>query len=104
MKLKKKHQKTTAILTPKEQTEVRFSLMVRIFKATLIISAGVVGFILWTQFGPESGKYRAAANKMVYTWDTIWPLRGNILAEDGRVLATSVPMRASKPTEQMFKE
>ena len=92
MKLKKKHQKTTAILTPKEQTEVRFSLMVRIFKATLIISAGVVGFILWTQFGPESGKYRAAANKMVYTWDTIWPLRGNILAEDGRVLATSVPM------------
>ena len=87
-----KRQKNITPLTPEEQTEKRFRQMHKIFSCVLLVAVGIVVSILWTQFGPESSRYRAAANKLVYTWDTIWPLRGNILAEDGRVLATSVPM------------
>ncbi|MBO5874491.1 MAG: hypothetical protein J6Q35_05630, partial [Rikenellaceae bacterium] len=78
--------------TQHEQSEVRFKRMYGIFMVFFILGLFIVISILWTQYGPKSSDYRSAADKLVYVMDTVEAQRGNILAADGRVLATSVPM------------
>lgn len=52
----------------------------------------IVGKIVWLQYGPESSELKADADKRTYFRETIPADRGDIMAHDGRVMATSVPM------------
>ncbi|GHV01610.1 penicillin-binding protein [Bacteroidia bacterium] len=57
----------------------------------VLIGMLIVGKILWLQFGPEAGKLKREAARITFEQITIPAQRGDILARDGRLLATSVP-------------
>jgi cell division protein FtsI (penicillin-binding protein 3) len=57
----------------------------------LVVAAGIVARIVWIQYGPHGDELRARAQEITFERFTIPAERGDILARDGRVLATTVP-------------
>lgn len=57
----------------------------------LLFAVLIVGRIVQLQF-VEREKWEAKSKKMSYRYETIDAIRGNILAEDGSLLATSAPI------------
>ncbi|MFI3330523.1 MAG: penicillin-binding protein [Rikenellaceae bacterium] len=66
----------------------RVSVLYAIF---IFLGLVVVGKILWLQMGPGSEKLKLRAIEISYDRVDIEANRGDILAHDGRVLATSLP-------------
>ena len=56
-----------------------------------IIGLMIVGKILYLQYGPKSGRLRSEGTTITYERVAMEADRGDILACDGRILATSVP-------------
>lgn len=56
-----------------------------------IIGLMIVGKILYLQYGPKSGRLRSEGTTITYEQVAMEADRGDILACDGRILATSVP-------------
>ncbi|MCD8171891.1 MAG: transpeptidase family protein [Alistipes sp.] len=57
----------------------------------LLIAAAIVGRILWIQYGPQGAELRAQSRRITFERVAVEAERGDILARDGRILATSVP-------------
>ncbi|MCD8071641.1 MAG: transpeptidase family protein [Alistipes sp.] len=57
----------------------------------LVIAVGIVVRIIWIQYGPQGAELREKARRITYERVAVEAERGDILARDGRVLATSVP-------------
>lgn len=57
----------------------------------ILLSLGIIGRILWIQY-MEGAALRDKGEKLAYKEFQLPASRGNILAEDGRLLATSMPM------------
>lgn len=56
-----------------------------------IIGLMIVGKILYLQYGPKSGRLRSEGTTITYERVAMEADRGDILACDGSILATSVP-------------
>ena len=57
----------------------------------VVLGLSFIGRILWIQY-VEGAALRTQGEKLAYTESELPASRGNILAEDGRLLATSMPM------------
>ncbi len=57
----------------------------------LVIAAGIVARIVWIQYGPQGDELRTLAQEVTFERRMIPASRGDILARDGRVLATTIP-------------
>lgn len=57
----------------------------------LLIAVAIVTRILWIQYGPEGAELREKARRITFERVAVEAERGDILARDGRILATSVP-------------
>lgn len=57
----------------------------------LFVGLMIVGRIAYIQFGPGSEELRQQARKITFERVTVPAQRGDVLAHDGRLLATSVP-------------
>lgn len=57
----------------------------------LLVAIAIFGRVVWIQYGPEGAELRAKARKITFEWVSIPAERGDILARDGRILATSIP-------------
>ncbi len=57
----------------------------------LAVGVAIAGKIIYLQYGPESKELRAQAEESAYDFKSQEAHRGDILARDGRLLATSVP-------------
>jgi cell division protein FtsI (penicillin-binding protein 3) len=57
----------------------------------LLVAAGVVARVVWIQYGPRGDELRRLAEEITFERFPIAAERGDILARDGRVLATTVP-------------
>lgn len=58
----------------------------------LFVAIAIFGRVVWIQYGPEGADLRAKARKITFEWVSISAERGDVLARDGRILATSIPM------------
>lgn len=58
----------------------------------LLVAIAIFARVIWIQYGPEGSDLRAKARKITFEWVSIPAERGDILARDGRILATSIPM------------
>ncbi len=58
----------------------------------ILTGAAIVGKILYTQYGPEGAELRRKAAEVIYAREKVPAMRGDILARDGRILATTVPL------------
>lgn len=57
-----------------------------------LVGLAIVGFMLYTQYGPDAVLLRAEAkNENNFKYKTNYALRGDILSYDGRVLSTTLP-------------
>lgn len=81
-----------------------------IYVLFVILGMAIIFKIIYIQF-VEGGKWRAKAKTITYKDITIEPNRGDICANDGRVLATSVPyfdirmdLRAAGLTDELFSK
>lgn len=83
----------------------------------ILVSTLIVGFAVWIAFDMfataviNADKWKEKANKEFARRDTILPMRGDILAADGSVLATNlnyytmrIDFKASKFSEKNFRE
>lgn len=57
----------------------------------LLIAAAVVGRIVWIQYGPAGNELREMAEEVTFAQFVMPAARGDILARDGRILATTIP-------------
>lgn len=57
----------------------------------LVVAAGIVARVVWVQYGPRGEELRKMAEEITFERFPIAASRGDILARDGRVLATTVP-------------
>ena len=57
----------------------------------LLAAVAIVGRIIWIQYGPEGDELRAMAEEATFDWRALPAERGDILARDGRILATTIP-------------
>ncbi len=57
----------------------------------LVVAAGIVARIVWVQYGPMGDGLRAMAQEVTFERFPLPASRGDILARDGRVLATTIP-------------
>lgn len=71
----------------KRVAEVRFDL---IYLVLCLLGLAVLGKILWIQW--VDGAELRARGDLVYSEEVLEASRGNILSDDGRLLATSLPM------------
>ncbi len=62
-----------------------------LYVSSVVVLLVILCQILWIQLGPDSSSLRARALEISTGWDDIEANRGDILAYDGRVLATSLP-------------
>ena len=83
-----------------------FKKMALIYKLFVLIALAVVGKIAWLQFIAPTD---TTAVDIAYREEKIEAIRGDILAHDGRPMATSVPyyqirMDCVVPNEDTFKK
>lgn len=57
----------------------------------LLIAVAIMGRIVWIQYGPQGAELREKAKRITFERVAVEAERGDILARDGRILATSVP-------------
>lgn len=57
----------------------------------LLLGIGIIMKVIWLQYGPESEELKTKAEKTTFERVSLDAERGDILARDGRILATSVP-------------
>ncbi len=78
-----------------ERSEIKRDILVRVrslYVIFILMGLAIVVKILYTQYGPDGPALRKKADEVVYTRVTIPALRGDILARDERILATTIPM------------
>lgn len=57
----------------------------------LLVAATIIGRIVWIQYGPAGNELKERAQEVTFTQFPIPAARGDILARDGRILATTIP-------------
>lgn len=81
-------------MAEKPRPGIKHDILIRVrWLYVLFIVVGVAIFlrILFIQYGPEGDELRKRAVQITYERVTVEASRGDILARDGRLLATSVP-------------
>lgn len=58
----------------------------------IVMGLGIVAKIGYTQYGPGSRELRERAAEVIYSREVTPAMRGDILARDGQVLATTMPL------------
>ncbi len=77
----------------KGQPNIKKEIMVRVkllYVLFFALGIGIFGRIIWLQYGPESKKLKEKAEKTNFTLARVDATRGEIMADDGQLLATSV--------------
>ena len=75
-------------------SEIKKDILTRVrilYVFFIVVGLTVFGRVLWIQFGPEGEDLRSRGDEITYARDTIRADRGDILAVDGRILASSIP-------------
>ena len=78
-----------------ERSEIKRGILIRVrwlYIAFFLTGVAIIARILYIQNGPESAELKKSAARITYERRTIEADRGDVLAVDGRILATSVPM------------
>ncbi len=79
----------------KQPSPIKRDILIRVrwlYVLFVLMGVGVFCKILYTQYGPGSADLRRRAAEVVYKRVDIPALRGDIVARDGRTLATTIPM------------
>ncbi len=76
---------------PKSDREMILRRVRWLYAIFLVVAASIVARIVWIQYGPHGDELRARAQEITFERFPIPAGRGDILARDGRVLATTVP-------------
>ncbi len=77
----------------KGQPNIKREIMVRVkllYVSFFFLGICIFGRIIWLQYGPEGPKLREKAEKTNFTLARVDAARGEIMAADGQLLATSV--------------
>ncbi len=77
----------------KGQPNIKREIMVRVkllYVVFFFLGICIFGRIIWLQYGPESKKLKEKAEKTNFTLARVDAARGEIMAADGQLLATSV--------------
>lgn len=82
--------------TPRQQPvpTIRRSILRRVkylYAIFFVLAALILGKIVYLQFGPDGQALRNLSRRMNYQREVLSATRGDILAADGRVLATNAP-------------
>ncbi len=78
-----------------KKRDIKKSILTRVRMLYLFMfmsGIAIAGKILYLQYGPEGEELRSKGEQISYERVTIPADRGDILANDGRILATSIPM------------
>lgn len=79
---------------PQKKSQIAKDILRRVrwlYAIFLIVAIAIFARVIWIQYGPEGGELRDMAEKISYERMAIPAERGDILARDGRILATSIP-------------
>ena len=75
-------------------SQIKRDILIRVrwlYVIFIFIGVLIVGRIVYIQFGPEGDELRSKSRKITFERVVVEAQRGDILARDGRLLATSVP-------------
>ncbi len=79
---------------PEQKSEIAREILRRVrwlYVLFLLAGVAIFGRVLFIQYGPSGDELRAKARRITYERVDIEAERGDILARDGRILATSIP-------------
>lgn len=81
-------------MSKKEPSQIKRDILLRVrllYVMFVLAGVAIVGKVLYTQYGPNGNELRAKGERITYERVSLEAVRGDILARDGRILATSVP-------------
>ena len=96
------------------KSNIKASILSRVkllYLAFFILGVAVLAKIIWIQAGTDASQLRSQGEQYSYRNEILEAARGNILSDDNRLLATSIPyyelrmdMQAKGLTEEVFNE